>query len=167
MATATSTTAFQPTFRRIAQQGRHDDAFAVLAMLTGKTLDSLLRQAETLGLPKTGPYYPWIDGDLIAKLLAAHGLVATVWKEAKSYADKDMPEVAIAMVDYDPGWEVGRCVLYHRNTASDGKTAQPYVVDPYPHVDTKLHLRVGTADLAGLPPSWFIGVTQMGKAAAK
>lgn len=167
MATATSTTAFQPIFRRIAQQGRHDDAFAVLAMLTGKTLDSLLRQAETLGLPKTGPYYPWIDGDLIAKLLAAHGLVATVWKEAKSYADKDMPEVAIAMVDYDPDWEVGRCVLYHRNTSTDGKTAQPYVVDPYPHADSRQHLRVGTAALAELPPSWFIGVTQMGKAAAK
>ncbi|MBK7719198.1 MAG: hypothetical protein IPJ36_09895 [Simplicispira sp.] len=71
------------------------------------------------------------------------------------------------MVNYDADWEVGRCVLYHRNTSSDGKTAQPYVVDPYPHTDTKLHLRVGTADLNGLPPSWYIGVTQMAKAAGK
>ena len=69
--TSTTSTTFQPAFKRVAQQGRHDDAFAVLAMLTGKTLDSLLRQAETLGLPKTGPYYPWIDGDLIAKLLVS------------------------------------------------------------------------------------------------
>jgi hypothetical protein len=103
---------------------------------------------------------------MIAKLLAAHGLVATVWKEcAKGYAD--LPEVAIAMVSYDADWEVGRCVVYHRNTSADGKTAQPYVVDPYQHADSRMHTRVGTADLAGLPPSWYIGVTQMQKAAGK
>ncbi len=79
----------------------------------------------------------------------------------------NLPEVAIVMVDYDPDWEVGRCALYHRNTATDGKTAQPYVIDPYPHVDAKLHLRVGTADVNALPPSWYIGVTQMAKTAAK
>ena len=124
----TSTT-FQPAFKRIAQQDRHDDTFAVVAMLTGKTLDSILRQAEGLGLPKTGPYFLWIDGDLIAKLLAAHGLVATVWKESKSFTD--LPDVAIAMVDYDADWEVGRCVLFHRMKSADGKTIQPYVVDPY------------------------------------
>ena len=140
--------------------------FAAIAILTGKTLDSIMRQAETMGLPTTGPYFPWIDGDMIAKLLAAYGLVATVWKEcAKGYAD--LPEVAIAMVSYDADWEVGRCVVYHRNTASDGKTSQPYVVDPYPHTESRLHLRVGTAALADLPPAWFIGVTQMNKAAAK
>ena len=103
---------------------------------------------------------------MIAKLLAAHGLVATVWKECpKGYAD--LPEVALVMVSYDVDWEVGRCAVYHRNTASDGKTAQPYVVDPYPHADSRLHLRVGTADLAGLPPAWYIGVTQMQKQAGK
>jgi hypothetical protein len=74
-------------------------------------------------------------------------------------------EVALVMVSYDADWEVGRCAVYHRNTASDGKTAQPYVVDPYPHADSRLHLRVGTADLAGLPPAWYIGVTQMQKQA--
>ena len=165
MATTTNSSTFQPAFKRVAQQDRHDDTFAAIATLTGKTLDSILRQAETMGLPKAGPYYPWIDGDMIAKLLAGGGLVASVWKECSSY--KDLPEVAIVMVDYDADWEVGRCVLYHRNTSSDGKTAQPYVVDPYPHTDTKLHLRVGTTDLNGLPPSWYIGVTQMAKAAGK
>lgn len=34
----------------------------------------------------------------------------------------------------------------------------PYVVDPYPHADSKLHLRQGTSELNGLSPSWFIGV---------
>ena len=161
----TTTTTFQPAFKRIGQHDRHEDALCVIAMLSGKTTDAIFRQAEGLGLPKVGPYHAWIDGDMIARLLAGNGLVATVWKECTSY--KDLPEVAIVMVDYDVDWEIGRCVLYHRNTASDGKSAQPYVVDPYPHTDTKLHLRVGTADLGTLPPSWYIGVTQMTKAAGK
>ena len=165
MATPPNSTTFQPSFKRVAQQGRHDDTFAVLAMLTGKAMDAIFRQAEELGLPKIGPFHAWIDGDMIAKLLAGNGLVATVWKECANY--KDLPEVAIVMVDYDADWEVGRCVLYHRGSSSDGKTAQPYVVDPYPHADSKLHLRIGTAELNGLHPSWFIGVTQMNKAVAK
>ena len=165
--TPTTSTQFQPAFKRVAQQERHDDTFAAIATLTAKTLDSIMRQAETMGLPKTGPYFPWVDGDMIAKLLAAHGLVATVWKDCAKEGYAVLPEVAIAMVSYDPDWEVGRCVVYHRNTASDGKTSQPYVVDPYPHTDSRLHLRVGTAALAELPPAWFIGVTQMNKAAAK
>lgn len=165
MATAPTSTTFQPVFRRVQQQDRHDDTFAVIAILTGKTLDSVMRQAETLGLPKTGPYFPYIDGDLIAKLLAAEGLVATVWKECTDY--KDLPDVAIAMAECDADWEVGRCVVFHRMKSADGKTVQPYVVDPYPHADSRLHTRVGTAELAGLTPSWYIGVTQMQKPAAK
>ena len=160
----TQPNSLQPAFRRIAQQDRHDDTFAVISMLTGRTLDVVLRQAETHGLPKSGPYFPWIDGDLIAKVLAANGLVATVWKECSSY--KELPEVAIALVQYDEEWEVGRCVLYHRNSSSDGKSSQPYVIDPYPHTDTKQHMRAG-ADLVGLPPAWFIGVSQMAKGAGK
>ena len=120
MATTPTPTTFQPAFKRIDQQDRHEDAICVIAMLSGKTTDAIFRQAEGLGLPKVGPYHAWIDGDMIAKLLAGNGLVATVWKEGTSY--KDLPEVAIVMVDYDADWEVGRCVLYHRNTASDGKT---------------------------------------------
>lgn len=167
MATTTNSTTFQPAFKRVAQQGRHDDTFAAIAILTGKTLDSIMRQAETMGLPKIGPFHSYIDGDLIARICAAHGLVCTVWKECTKGGYTEVPEVAIAMVSYDADWEVGRCVVYHRNTASDGKTSQPYVVDPYPHTDSRLHLRVGTAALADLPPAWFIGVTQMNKAAAK
>jgi hypothetical protein len=125
--TPTTSTSFQPAFKRVAQQDRHDDTFAAIAILTGKTLDSIMRQAETMGLPKTGPYFPWIDGDMIAKLCP------------KGYAE--MPEVAIASVDANLEWECGRCVVYHRNTSADGKTAQPYVVDPYPHADSRLHLR--------------------------
>lgn len=138
---------FKPLFNRVQQSDRHDDAFAVIAMLGGTTLDNIRQQAEVFGLPQVGPYYPYIDGDLIAKLLTSRGLVGTVWKESKEF--KDLPEVAIAMVAYDADWEVGRCVLYHRLPAAQ------YVIDPYPHADAKLHVRT---DLSGLVPSWYIGV---------
>lgn len=163
--TLTIQPAFQPSFKRVPQQGRHDDTFAAIATLTNSSLESIFKQAEALGLPKTGPYFPWIDSDMIAKLLVSHGLVATVWKECASY--HDLPEVAIACVDYNADWEIGRCVVYHRNTAVGGKTAQPYVVDPYPHADSKLHLRVGTTELAKMLPSWYIGITQANKPAGK
>ena len=59
------------------------------------------------------------------------------------------------------------CDSVGRRLRADGKTAQPYVVDPYPHTDSKLHVRMGTAALAELPPSWYIGVTQMNKTVGK
>ena len=165
--TAAPAASFKPFFQRISQgEDRHADVLACCAMLCNKSLADIFKQAETLGLPKVGPYYGYaVDGDFVARLLAVHGLVATVWKEANSYTE--LPEVAVALVSYDSEWEVGRAVVYHRNTSADGKTAQPYVVDPYPHADSRQHLRVGTAALADLPPAWFIGVTQMNKTAGK
>lgn len=167
--TAAPAASFKPFFQRISQgEDRHADVLACCAMLCNKSLADIFKQAETLGLPKAGPYYGYsADGDFIARLLAAHGLVATNWKECPNgYADVGL-EVALLLTSYDSEWEVGHAVLYHRNTSADGKTAQPYVVDPYPHTDNKLHVRMGTAALAELPPSWFIGVTQMNKAAGK
>ena len=84
MATTPTNVTFLPYFRRVpAGEDRHADVYCVIATLAGngKTFDDIRKQAETLGVPKTGPYYPYIDGDLIAKLLAAQRLVATVWKE--------------------------------------------------------------------------------------
>ena len=162
---STPTTLIQDGFRRIAQQGRHDDVLACIAILGGKTLESVFHRAETFGLPKLGPYYNYLDGDMIAKLLASEGLVASVWKESVNF--KDLPDVAIAMVDYDEEWEAGRCVVFHRMKLEDSKAVQPYVVDPYPHADNKLHVRVGIANLAPLVPRWYIGVTQMKKPTAK
>ena len=159
MATTHNPSNFQPAFKRLAQQGRHDDTFAVIAMLTNKTIEAIFRQAEGLGLPKIGPFHAWIDGDMIAKLLAANGLVATVWKECNSY--KDLPEVAIIMVDYDADWEVGRCVVFHRMRSQDGKTIQAYCVD------SATGKPAAITDLTGLIPSWYLGVTQMQKQAGK
>jgi hypothetical protein len=154
----TTPTGFNPFFKRVPQgDDRHADIFAVCAALTNKTLADIQRQAETLGVPKTGPYYPFLDGDMIAKILVEHGLVATVWKE--SFHFDELPDVAIAMVDYDDAAESGRCVLFHRQRMTDGKV-QPYVVDPYPHADNRLHVRVGKSELAALTPSWRIGVHQ-------
>lgn len=150
-----------PTFKRVPQQGRHDDTFAVIATIAGKTLQEVFQQAEAFGLPKIGPYYAWIDGDLIAKLLAHYGWVATVWKECSSV--KDLLDLSIAMVSYDEDYEVGRNVLIHRQKGPDGKVVQ-YAIDPYMHADAKLHMRT---DLAGLEPSWYIGVTPMNKSTAK
>ena len=162
MATVPVPSNFQPHFKLVAAgEDRHADVYCAIASLVGngKTLDDIRKQAETLGVPKTGPYYPYIDGDLIAKSLAAYGLVATVWKESKDF--KDLPDVAIAMVDYDADWEVGRCVVFHRMRSADGKTIQPYCVD------SSTGKPAATTDLTGLIPSWYIGVTQMQKQAAK
>ncbi|WP_310611635.1 hypothetical protein [Limnohabitans sp.] len=153
----TSPQGFTPFFKRVSQgEDRHADIYACIAILTNKTIADIQQQAESLGVPKVGPFYPYLDGDLLAKILVGHNLVATLWKGATGY--NDLPDVAIAMVDYSPEWEVGRCVVFHRQRSADGKSVHPYVVDPYPHADSKLHLRQGTSELNGLSPSWFIGV---------
>jgi len=152
---------FQPAFKRIQQTERHDDTFAAIATITGKTLAEVGKQAEIFGLPKTGPYFNWIDGDMIAKLLSSFGWVGTIWKECNNF--KDVPELAIVMIDYDADFEVGRNIVIHRMKAGDGKVVQ-YAIDPYPYADAKLHLRT---DLAGLAPAWYIGVHQQNRAVGK
>jgi hypothetical protein len=154
---STSTTGFTPFFKRVSQrEDRHADIFACIATLTNKSLTDIQAQAQTLGLPSIGPYHAYITEDLIAKLLVTHGLVATVWKECTDW--NEISDVSIVMVDYDPELEIGRCVVFHRQKSADNKTTTPYVVDPYLHTDTKLHLRLGTAELATLAPAWYIGV---------
>lgn len=151
-----STPDFKPTFIRVEQSDRHDDVLAVIASLSGTSLLNIKQQAEVFGLPATGPYYPYIDADLIAKLLTSRGLVGTVWKEApKGFVD--LPEVAIAMVDYDADWEVGRCVLFHRLPASHPSEVPHYVLDPAMGIKDELQVRT---DLTGLVASWYIGVHQ-------
>ena len=151
-------TGFNPFFKRVSQgEDRHADIFAVCAMLTNKSLADIQRQAEQLGVPKTGPYYPFCTDELVAKILIEHGLVATVWRD--SFHFDELPDVAIAMGEYEDVVQSGRCFLFHRQRMTDGKVI-PYVVDPYPHSDAKLHLRVGKSELAALTPSWHIGVHQ-------
>ena len=167
MATTPVPSNFQPHFKRVSQgDDRHADLLAVIANLCGKQINEVRTQAEAVGIPKTGPYYQHIvDGTTLAKILVHFGWVATVWKDCTSY--QDVSDLAIVGVDADLDYEVSRYVLFHRMRSADGKTAQPYVVDPYPHADSRLHTRVGMADLAGLAPSWYLGLTQMQKAVGK
>ncbi len=168
MATAPTTTSFQPFFKRVSQgDERHADIYAVLAMLIpGKSLTDIRQQAETMGIPRIGPYYTYaIDGDFLARLCAAHGLVCTIWKACSRW--DDVADVSIALVDYSDDWELGRAVLFHRMKSPDGKAAQAYLIDPWPHADARSHMRVGGADLMHLKPSWFIGVTPMAAKPAK
>jgi len=156
--TVMSTSAgFQPAFPHVPATDRHCDAFAAIAIVALTTLEDVFKKAEELGLPKSGPYYPWIDGDFVAKLAAKFGWVAGNWVECSS---TQLPaDLCIAMVDYDTVWETGRYVIVHKAKAShDGKTII-YAMDPSAS-DPKKQIRV---DLAVLKPAWAIPLHVMGK----
>jgi hypothetical protein len=157
-ATITSSSAgFQPAFKPVTTQDRHACALASVATIGSTTLEDVWKKAEELGLPKTGPYNHMIDGDFIAALLAKFGWVATVWKQLAKGAQ--LPDLCLALVDYDADWEVGRYVVFHRAKAShDGKIIE-YVIDP---TSTTPEGRVRT-DLDVLAPAWYIGVHPMEK----
>lgn len=159
--TVTSSPAgFQPAFKPVTTQDRHACALASVAIIGGTTLDDVWKKAEELGLPKTGPYNHVIDGDFLAAMLAKYGWVATVWKECTKVSQ--LPDLCIALVNYDADWEVGRHVVFHRAKASHDAKIVEYAIDPTPG---KPEVVVRT-DLAELAPAWYIGVHPMGKAPA-
>ena len=144
---------FTSPFQRVPQEERFDDALAVVATLTGKTLADVRKQAEQYGLPKTGPY--WVDGDLIAKLVMnIGGLVASNYKEFTSVAA--LSEVAILLVEYDESTELGRHVLFHHIRGGKDQAAFNYVIDPAFWVPD--HQQI-TTEFAHLKPAWYIEVT--------
>ena len=151
--TGTTTSNVPPTltpFVRVQQRDRHEDIPACLAILTGKSIDEVFKSMESSGLPKTGPYYGYITETIISGVLIKSNLVATVWKESKSW--QDVPDVAIAMVDYDPNFETGRCILFHRVKDAAGKVLAQCVVDPYPGAVPIV------TDLKHFNPCWFVGI---------
>ncbi|WER45135.1 hypothetical protein CupriaWKF_12540 [Cupriavidus sp. WKF15] len=152
---------FQPAFNRVQQEGDFDDAFACIATLAGKTLADVRKQAvDKFGHPPHGPY--WISEHLIVSLLAHYGLVGTVYQEASAVAD--LPDLALAMVDYDPETELGRHVVFHRAKASHApKAVVEYMIDPAYWVSEGQRVRVQFDDCQ---PSWYIGVHAMGKQSA-
>ena len=151
-------TEFQPAFTRVQQSENHDCAFACVAMITGKTLEEIRELAVKKFMhPIHGPY--WITGDLIAGLLAQNGYVASVYKEVDKV--EILPDLAIAMVDYQPSTELGRYVLFHRAKAShDSKSTIAYIVDPAYWVEPQEHIRTS---FKTLPVSWCIAVHAMNK----
>lgn len=161
-ATANTAQSIQPVFKRVqqAQGGTHDCAFACIATITGKSLAEVVQVAvDKFNHPVHGPY--WITEELIAKIFAHYGFVSTVYKEI-SKGIVDLPDVAIAMVDYDPETELGRHVVFVRDQ-SNQKQIKEYVIDPAYWIDSSLHVR---NDFRVIQPAWFIGVHPM-KSAAK
>jgi hypothetical protein len=133
-----SSTEFQPAFQHVATPDRHGCSLAAVAIIAGTTFDDVVKQAESLGVPKVGPYYPWLDGDLLARLLAHYGWVATVWKECTSLTH--LPALCILLVDYDADWEVGRHIVSHTAKASHSGKMVTYAIDPSA-TDPKLQIR--------------------------
>lgn len=154
----TSTAAgFQPAFKPVITQDRHACALASIAIIASTTLADVFAKAEELGMPATGPYNHVLDGDFLAALLANFGCTATIWKECTKVST--LPDLSIAMVDYDADWEVGRHVVVHRAKASHDAKMVTYAIDPTAEKPA-LHVRT---DLEALAPAWYIGVHPMGK----
>nr|WP_315260680.1 hypothetical protein [uncultured Duganella sp.] len=156
--TVTSSAAgFQPAFKPVTTRDRHACALASVAIIAGTTLEDVWKKAEELGLPKTGPYNHIIDGDFLAALLAKFGWVAKVWHEVSKISQ--LPDLSLALVDYDADWEVGRHVVVHRAKASHDAKMVIYAIDP---TADKPEQQIRT-DLEALAPAWYIGVHPMGK----
>lgn len=153
---------FQPAFKRVQQSNDFDDPFAVIAMIAGKTLDEVRQTAiSAFKHPKHGPF--WITEDLIAKLLAHYGWVATVWKEGTGIGS--LPDLCIGMVDYNPDTEIGRYVLFHRmGPTGNPKQIVEYVIDPAYWIEPDKQVRT---DIKGFPIAWYIGVHQAKQTAPK
>lgn len=157
---SSSTAGFQPAFKPVFTQDRHACALAAVATIASVSLDDVWKKAEELGLPKIGPYSHVIDGDFIAALLAKYSWVATIWKDCEKVSQ--LPDLSIALVDYDADWEVGRHVVVHRAKASHDAKMVTYAIDP---TATKAELQIRT-DLEVLVPAWYIGLHPMGKTGA-
>ncbi len=59
-------------------------------MLCNKSLAEISKQAETLGLPKVGPYWLYLDGDFIARLLDV-GCVANTSLCRRTIRARELP----------------------------------------------------------------------------
>jgi hypothetical protein len=145
---------FVPAFRHVQQSGDFDCSFAVIAMICGTTLEAVRNVAiERFRHAAQGPY--WITGDFIARLLAHFGYDTGVYEEPASVSD--IPDLAIALVDYDDCTNLGRHVLFHRARASHNPSIKvEYMIDPGYWTEPQDYVRTC------LPPiQWFIEVRAM------
>jgi hypothetical protein len=137
-------TGFEPAFRRVQQDGDFDCAFAVVAMIANIRL---------FDHPAHGMYR--ITGELIANLLEHYGYEAGMYEEPASVSD--IPDLAMALVDYDELTNFGRHVLFHRAHASHDPTIKvEYVVDPAYWIESQDYVRWSLSDI-----QWFLGVRVM------
>jgi hypothetical protein len=143
---------FKPQFKRVQQTCDHDDAFACIAMLAGKTIEEVKQVAVSrFGHPKHGPY--WVNEDLILNLLNHYSWKGSSYRESGGIAS--LPELAIGMVEYRADTDIGRHVLFHRiGDVNDPKRVET-IYDPAYWVPADKQVRT---DIKGLPITWFIGV---------
>ncbi|KGC90170.1 hypothetical protein DP62_501 [Burkholderia pseudomallei] len=144
-------TGFEPALRRVQQAGDFDCAFAVVAMIANTTLEAVRGMAiARFHHPAHGPY--WITGELIANLLEHYGYETGMYEEPASVAD--IPDLAIALVDYDDHFNLGRHVLFHRARAShDLGSKVEYVIDPAYWLPPQDHVRTCLPEI-----QWFLEV---------
>ena len=147
---------FVPAYRRVQQRGDFDCAFAVIAMICGTTLEAVRNVAiERFGHPAHGPYST--SGEFVAQLLAHYGYATGTRQEAASVSE--VPDLAIAIVNFDERTNLGRHVLFHRARAShDPGIMVEYVIDPAYWLESGDFVRTGLPDI-----HWFMKVYPMGE----
>lgn len=150
-------TGFEPAFRRVQQTGDFDCAFAVVAMIANTTLEAVRSVAiARFHHPAHGPYR--ITGELIANLLEHYGYETGMYEEPASV--DDIPDLAIALMDYDDHVNLGRHVLFHRARAShDPGSKVEYVIDPAYWVPPQDQVRTS---LPGI--QWFLEIRPASRA---
>lgn len=151
---------FVPAFRRVQQSDDFDCSFAVIAMICGTTLDAVRNVAiERFGHPAHGPY--WMTGALIASLLEHYGYETGMYEEPASIGD--IPDLAIALVDYDDHTNLGRHVLFHRARADRNPTIKvEYVIDPAYWIEPQDYVRTNLPTI-----QWYLGIRVMTEGRAK
>ncbi|OEZ29690.1 hypothetical protein AO062_16645 [Variovorax boronicumulans] len=144
-------------------QERLDDSMAVIASLTGQTLETIRDQAFELGFPRQGP--GWLDQRAIATLLARYNLTASDWKEASSIAA--LPDVAMMTVDVvgDKASGYGRFVLWTHFRATQEYASFSAVCDPAHWIAPQHHITTDFKHLRITFPLWYFEVVP--KATAK
>lgn len=114
-----------PAYGRIACSS-HSDTLAIVAMLSGKSLEDVMKLAMTLGMRR---FNYWVDENLIRQLLfSLSPLAVGNWKEFTSVAA--MPDRAIWLVEYDSKSETGKAILFVHSRGTSAQQAVSYVIDP-------------------------------------
>jgi hypothetical protein len=151
---------FVPAFQRVQQSDDFDCPFAVIAMICGTSLEAVRDVAvRRFEHPAHGPYR--ITGELIACLLAHYGYDTGMYEEPAS--DNDIPDLAIAVVDYDEHTNLGRHVLFHRARASHDELVKvAYVIDPAYWIAPQGYVRTCLPDI-----QWFLEVYPKGEFSRK
>jgi len=151
---------FVPAFQRVQQSDDFDCPFAVIAMICGTSLEAVRDVAvRRFEHPAHGPYR--ITGELVACLLAHYGYDTGMYEEPA--LDCDIPDLAIAVVDFDEHMNLGRHVLFHRARARhDDRVQVAYVIDPAYWLEPKDYVRTGLPDI-----HWYLEVYPMGEHGSK